>query len=502
MTPTKTTLWIDAREFDDFGGWREDSQFVNLMGSAYLIAASTGVPVPDATTRVEIPESGTYRLWVRDRNWIKDHAPGRFRVLVNGRPAPAVLGTAPTEGWVWEIAGDLELAAGPLSLSLHDLTGYFARCAALILTTDLNFTPPRPVRDVEETQAGLKGISLEPVLEGDFDVVVVGGGPGGVPAALAAARLGAHTVLVHDRPVLGGNSSVEAGVGFNGASARQPNAREGGIAEELRRIRDHDEADWTEALERLTDGQPNLTIAYCRRVVDAALAGDGRIAAAIAVDTRTGTYHRYDGRIFVDCSGDGELGYRAGATYRVGREARHEYGETMAPEQPDNVTMSGCLMGNGLAFRAVNTGTPAPYEKPAWARPCRRGVPSVATSGDFDSGDWWMETPGRFDDIYDAEAARDELIKLSFAYWDHVKNSWEGRAQAVTWKLVAIPIHNAKRESRRFIGDYVLKEQDSSAASRSQTPSPTPAGLSTSTTPRGSSPVRTAPSSPTPTCRW
>ena len=45
------------------------------------------------------------------------------------------------------------------------------------------------------------------VVEHDVDFCVVGGGVAGVVAALAAARHGARTVLMHDRPVLGGNSS-------------------------------------------------------------------------------------------------------------------------------------------------------------------------------------------------------------------------------------------------------------------------------------------------------
>ena len=68
-----------------------------------------------------------------------------------------------------------------------------------------------------------------------FDVVVVGGGVSGMCAALAAARHGAHTALVQDRPVLGGNASSEVRMHICGADihANKPNLRETGIIEEL-----------------------------------------------------------------------------------------------------------------------------------------------------------------------------------------------------------------------------------------------------------------------------
>lgn len=73
------------------------------------------------------------------------------------------------------------------------------------------------------------------------DVLVAGGGPAGLPAALAAARQGAKVILCHDRPVLGGNASSEVRMHIVGADcsgkrgiALQTEAREGGIIEEIR----------------------------------------------------------------------------------------------------------------------------------------------------------------------------------------------------------------------------------------------------------------------------
>ena len=63
------------------------------------------------------------------------------------------------------------------------------------------------------------------------DLCVVGGGISGVCAAIAAARTGAQVVLMHDRPVLGGNASSEIRMWVCGAHGE--NNRETGILEEI-----------------------------------------------------------------------------------------------------------------------------------------------------------------------------------------------------------------------------------------------------------------------------
>ena len=137
-----TELWIDALDFEHKGGWKEDTQFVHLMGSPYLIAAGEpGIPVEDATVTITIPRSGLYRIWVRSRNWMRFHAPGTFNLLVDGSNNHKTLGAMPSDRWVWEISGDFDLESGEHTVSLHDLTGYFGRCASILLTTDLDYVP-------------------------------------------------------------------------------------------------------------------------------------------------------------------------------------------------------------------------------------------------------------------------------------------------------------------------------------------------------------------------
>ena len=302
-------IWLDAVQFADYGGWQVDSQFVLQMGQSYLIALQKpGFPVADAVTQMEVAEKGRYRIWVRSRNWIRTAAPGSFTLIVNGQPAGRSFGTAPTEEWIWEIAGDFDLPDGFCEFRLVDQSGYAARCAALIMTRDFDFTPPQDVSRLQQLRARLLGLPTQIQEGGSYAVIVAGGGPGGIPAAVAAARMGQSVLLLQNRPVLGGNASTEAGVGFDGASSRQPHAREGGIAEEIRRIRDRHDCSWQEALERLVAPEPNLTVLLQELVVDAETEGD-LISAVVSMHTGTLVRTRHRAAMFIDCSGDGWLGY-------------------------------------------------------------------------------------------------------------------------------------------------------------------------------------------------
>ena len=454
-------VWIEAESFEDRGGWTVDTQHVHLMGSAYLIAAGTGRPVRDAVTAVDVPAGGTYRAWVRCRNWFPSHAPGTFRLLVSDIPLPTILGAAATDEWGWVLAGEVHLDAGCVTLALHDLTGMYGRCDSIVLSGAPDYVPPETIADVRAERARLTGVSLDPRHMGDFDVVVVGGGPGGGPAALAAARMGMRTALIHDRPVLGGNGSSELGVNFNGAGSHHSNARETGIIEELGRIRAyHNHVRFSEAFETLCQGEPNLTLFLDTRVVDVEMASSSRIGRALGVHTLNGTRMSVGGRLFVDSTGDGWVGVFAGAEHRFGREARDEFGEDLAPDQADGITMSGCVMADFCGFRAVDTGAPVSYTPPDWA-------PRFPDPGAFgrqvrriESGEWWLEHAGTIDDMRDGERARDELIRIGFGYWDYVKNVWPERDRARNYMLATVPIMVGRREGCRLVGDYILTQGD------------------------------------------
>ncbi|MBN2449654.1 MAG: FAD-dependent oxidoreductase [Lentisphaeria bacterium] len=459
------TLWIEAEEFAEYGGWLLDTQYVHLMGSAYLIAAGIGVPVADATTECSVPAAGEYHVWVRARNWLVAQAPGRFRVLVNGQPLASELGAAETDAWVWEQAGTVSLPAGRATLALRDLTGYYGRCDALVLTSDAGYRPPEEVEALARERARLTGVPWAPRHGGDYDVVVVGGGPAGGPAAIAAARMGMRTLLIQDRPLLGGNGSDELGVGFNGASAHHADARETGIIEELGRIRArYHHPRFSDAFRMLCEREKDLTVLLNTRVVGVEMASPVRIGKVAAVDTLNGTRSTFGGRMVIDCTGDGWVGVFAGADHRYGREARGEFQEDLAPEQADGITMSGCLMYQCCGYRAADMGRPVPYTPPPWAP----RFPDAAAFGRnprrFTSGEWWLEHPGTIDDMRDGERARDELLRITFGYWDYIKNVWPEREKARNYALEVVPVTVGRREGCRLLGDVILTQNDVQAA--------------------------------------
>ena len=456
-------IWIDAIEFDHKGGWKEDTQFVHLMGSGYLLAADRpGIPVEDAQTTIQIPATGIYRVWVRDRNWLRSHSPGTFRLLVNGADSGAILGKQPSDAWIWEIAGDYQLNAGSCQLTLQDLTGYFGRCAAILITNDLDYTPPREVERIRRERNRIRQLRDADGVVGQYDVIVAGGGPGGVPAALASARQGAKTLLIQNRSMLGGNGSMEIGITFDGAEVSHPRAREGGIAEEIRRLRDLEPetlGEWTRAMEKLTAAEPNLTVLCDHHVCDAHTENGNVIREITVLNMKTLVKSRYAAKIFIDCTGDGWLGYFAGAKYRYGREASFQDNESLAPERADTLTMSGCVRNRWIPtfFDAEED---VEYCAPEWVPKLPEDEKEFGRVIFEPRMYWWLEAPNTYDDMWDAEESRDALLLVNLGYYHHLKNHWSGRHNFKKKYFRFVTIVNGRRESRRFVGDYVLTQDD------------------------------------------
>jgi len=465
-TVTKhTELWIDALDFTNQGGWKEDTQYVHLMGSGYLMAADEpGVPVEDATVTVHVPETGMYRVWVRDRNWLRLHSPGKFAVLVDGKETGNTLGQLPSDKWLWEIAGDVELTAGEHTVSLHDLTGYFARCASIILTTDMDYLPSREIDRIHADRARMKGMAPGIKEGGHFDFIVVGGGPGGVPAAIAAARKGLKVLIIQNRPMLGGNGSTEIGITFDGATNNHVYARESGIAEELRRLRDRDPSfrgDWTRALDILVQAEPNITVLCDNHVYAAEMASPSEIKGVYAMNIRTMEKSHFTAKLFIDCTGDAWLGYYAGAKMRFGREAAWQHDESIAPDVADTITMSGCIKSGNRPF-FFPTEEPVEYHAPEWVPQLPKDDREFGRviKGTGANLNWWLEAPNTYDDMWDGEESRDALLVVLLGYYDHVKNYWAKKERMAKQRLRFVSIVDGRREARRMVGDYILTQDD------------------------------------------
>jgi hypothetical protein len=201
------SVLVEAESLKQTGGWVVDQQFMDLMGSPYLLAHGLGEPVPDAVGDINFPTAGDYRVWVRTRDWVAPWkapgAPGRFQLLINGQPLAATFGTEGAK-WHWQDGGTIQVGH-QMTVALHDITGFEGRCDAILFCRDTKFIPPDDGPSLEALRAKLLNWSREPEDGGRYDLVIVGGGIAGTSAAISAARLGLSVELLQDRPVLGRN---------------------------------------------------------------------------------------------------------------------------------------------------------------------------------------------------------------------------------------------------------------------------------------------------------
>jgi FAD dependent oxidoreductase len=474
--PKTPVVLIEAEQFANLGGWLVDQQFMDQMGSPFLLAHGLGEPVRDAETAAQFPAAGKYRVWVRTRDWVAPWkapgAPGRFKVLVNGKPLSATFGT---EGaaWHWQDGGTVKVGR-EAKITLHDLTGFEGRCDAVLFSRDLSFTPPNDLTTLAALRRQALGLPEAPEDGGSYDLVVVGGGIAGTSAALSAARLGLRVALLQDRPVLGGNNSSEVRVWLNGGINLPPYPRIGDIVAELEpRQRPHpgalplaDSEDDQRRL-ALVRGEKNVTLLLEQRVNAAEFAG-GVIRAVVAQHIRTARRVRLSARCFADCTGDGVVGALAGADY----DTTHK--QHMGPSNLWNVQDAGqpepfpkceCEDTNAVNMAFASTRNPAPFPRCPWALDLRdkafpgRQQPSGKKAQDPLSklGVWYWESGFDRDPIADVEWMRDQNMRAMYGAWDTLKNVDK---LYPNHKLSWAAYIAGKRESRRLLGDVVLTGDD------------------------------------------
>lgn len=441
-------MLVETEYFENKGGWVVDAQFMDQMGSPYLMAHGLGKPVADAETFVKFPIAGSYHVWVRTFNWNAPwdaaQAPGIFQLLADGKVIAERLGDEPTV-WGWQRAGVLDVtnAEESVKIALHDLTGFNGRCDALFFSRDGQTVPPEAGVELVEFRKKMLGIMPESCPE-KYDLIVVGAGTAGLSAAISASRLGLKTLLLQNRGVVGGNSSPEIGVTVTGGVKMGPYDRIGNVIAELGIPFDHQQ--------RILDilaAEENLTLKLNQHVIAVGKKGK-KIVSVTAKDLTSGDERLYSGDFFADCTGDGNLGFLAGAEYMQGRETRAVFGETLAPEAESDLSF-----GSTLKWHAYTDSKTVDFPECSWAVQF-----TDATCERVMRYQWYWEAGFYKDQIRDAEFIRDYWFRVIYGNWAFLKNSSEVRAEYRNRGLREVSYILGKRESRRLKGDYVITQND------------------------------------------
>ncbi|MDU0355297.1 FAD-dependent oxidoreductase [Paraglaciecola aquimarina] len=414
-----------------------------------MLAHGLGTPVENASTKIDIPKSGVWTVFVRTKDWCPGNwpAPGQFNVHINGQTLANTLGTQ--KGWAWQNAGSLKLDKGQVSIEVEDLTGFDGRFDAIYITQEMAPELPNSSKDLFNWKDQMAGRSQLTIEEKSFDLVICGGGISGCAAALAADSQGINVSLIQDRPVFGGNASDEIRVhteGIHGKSEKilksidtehYPNGHKNAVYDQQKRE------------QSMANSNVNL---FAEHIVIGLEKHGNTIKSVDARNVRTGIITRFKASQFIDSTGDGWLGFWAGAETRYGREAKSEFdegwdlhGDLWSPEQPDNKVMGTSLLWNSDYGRK-----PSSFPKVPWAM-------DVAGKDYALEGDWdWEYSNDKLNQITDAETIRDHMLRAIFGNFYNAKK----RPKNKLVELKFIAFIGGRRESRRIMGDYIYSQND------------------------------------------
>lgn len=449
-------LLVEAESFAQKGGWVIDQQFMDVMGSSFLLAHGMGIPVKDAVTEEDFPTVGKFRLFVRTRNWAmrwnKADAPGKFKVLINGQAVDTVFGNRNDE-WRWQDGGTVTINKKRCQLALHDLTGFDGRCDALLFTSDLNFIPPSDAINLngfrEELLPGTK-VTKD---AGHYDFVIVGGGLAGTCAAISAARLGVKVALIQDRPLVGGNNSSEVRVHLGGRVNLDPYPALGNLVNEIGPSREGNAQPYENYEDKkkmdAVRKEKNISL-FLNCHADRVNVKNGRIESIRATNTETGLKLLFTAPLFADCTGDATIGILSGAKYMTGRESSAEFGEKTAPEKADKLTM-----GSSVQWYAEDQKTNVAFPDITWGLEWNEQKAQKITRGD-----WQWETGMGLDQVKDFERIRDYGLMVVYSNWSFLKNHSSVKEKFAGQQLQWVAYIAGKRESNRLVGDYILRESD------------------------------------------
>ena len=468
-SPANETYLIEAEQFSNQGGWVLDHQAFNKIGSAYLMAHGMGTPVEDASTSVKIKNEGDYHLYVNTYNWThpwyEGKGPGAFCIKVNEKIVTDTLGTD-GDSWGWTYAGKVHLK-GDVKIALHDYTGFNGRVDALYLTPQKEAMPVNYQDMLAFHQNKLNHTSAKEVEKADL--VVVGAGVAGCATALTAARLGLNVTLIDNLDKLGGNNYL--GVNANGVMSKNKYPHIGDMTRELCDISNEDfhlgkeiekikengngfpiisnNREKTAALRERLLKEAGVKIYHRIHIYKADKEGD-KITGLTGKDLKTNEDFVFTGKQYVDCTGDGEIGFLLGAEYMIGREPKSFANEPSAPDVKD-----WKMMGSTLSWKAgkANSKTVFPsIQDLPWAMQCSKEYHVKGWSHN-----WTWETGFEIDNAKEPELVRDNMLRAIYGNWAYVKNAYPEfkNAQLETVSYVA-----QKRESRRLKGDIILNEND------------------------------------------
>jgi hypothetical protein len=450
----QTHVLVEAESFASPGGWVIDQQSYAVQKSSYLMAHGLGRPVKDAQTSVKFAKKGKYKVWVRTKDWAPfPTGPGKFQLKIDGKSLPKVFGESGDAQWKWYDGGLIDIHSDSVTLALQDLTGFNGRCDAILFSSDLKFTPPNEVESLYSLRRKLLNLDGTLSEAGKFDLVVVGGGVAGMCAAITASRSGLKVAFIQDRPVLGGNNSSEVRVHLMGDVDKNHYPKLGRIVRELdngdpgngnpdaKLYGDNRKASIVKA-------EKNITLFLNTHVYKAEKSGD-RITAVVGRNIATNKETRFEGIYFADCTGDGTVGFLAGADFKMGRESRAETGESLASETKDDFTL-----GTSNLWASVPVDSVTKFPLTPWA---------LQFSNEYHidefKSDWEWETGfGKFNTITQAEEIRDHNLRAVFGNWSYLKNNKSEKYgnRSLAW----VAYIGGKRESRRIIGDHVLNQMD------------------------------------------
>ncbi len=439
-------ILIEAEAFETHGGWKLDTQFIEIMGSPYLMAHGLGKPVDDAVTTVKVAEAGKYRVWARTKDWVAHWeapgTPGRFQIAIGGKTLETEFGTEGAE-WHWQDGGEIELAAGETEIRLKDLTGFNGRCDAIVLSQG-DEAPDNTSEILPAWRRTALGLPEEPEDAGEYDVVFIGGGYAGMCGAVSAARMGIKTALIQNREVLGGNGSSEIRVWAKGNTP-------GGlypVGDIIRELEDHAKAspgtyeEYGDAhKDEIVRAEENLSLFLGHHAFDVVMDGN-KIKSVLALETSSGMIREFKAPYFCDSTGHGYIGIKAGA---------------------DNTMIDGGRMGMSNMWTWHDQGEATSFPETPWALDLdEKGFPYPRKG----HAEWFWESGYDKHPLDDLELIRDWNLRANFGAWNAIKNGDAyGRydltgANHKNASLEWMAYIGGTRETLQLLGDVVLTAED------------------------------------------